>query len=72
MEFADFEIGNRSFKIIEKIAKDEFDLVDMTKTLRAARVVLRKINAERDGCFFIRYPKWALEKEPPRSLPCRT
>lgn len=66
MKFEDFEIGTRAFKIIEKVSADEFELIGTASTIELARELLQQLNAERNGCFFIRYPKWALKVEPGR------
>lgn len=64
MKLTDFEIGKRAFKIIQKVSKDEFKLIATAPTAEKARVKLEQIDAERNGCFFIQYPRWAIKREP--------
>ena len=56
------------YKIIEKVSKSEFNLIDTAPTLEAAHILLRELDAALDGCFFIQYPKSVAEKEPGRVL----
>ena len=59
-----FSVEKNRYKIIEKVSKSEFNLIETAPTLEAARIMLDDINTVRDGCFFIRYPKVACDAEP--------